>query len=353
MLKLVNILKQTINEDIQKPLGCKKYPTGSSEYKLCTNLNSSAYREMVTPILMGVLDSKKRKWGEVIPEEEQSVIFDVLGKLKQLDPDKKWQWPSPDPRSRFMVGTIDEFIEKRLPELAFIYDMEHGTKWSPINKLDTNYSDAALLITDIIYKSKSFNADEVLADLKNNDTSKLNSVLNTIQKHGDLIYDKFLKDPTVYTQNSVFNSMQGEQIEGFVVDVMKKDGWSLIHIGEGGDPIDVLLGIDIIMEKNGDIATIQCKKVWNIQYETTTLMNPNEGAYKLTGNPYVSKQRNLDFVGYGTDSGEVIVAKRQREVIRQGNQYTYTDKMKLPTPQGKSKYFYIDKSSVIATSPNL
>ena len=115
MLKLVNILKQTINEDIQKPLGCKKYPTGSSEYKLCTNLNSSTYREMVTPILMGVLDSKKRKWGEVIPEEEQSVIFDVLGKLKQLDPDKKWQWPSPDPRGRFMVGTIDEFIEKRLP----------------------------------------------------------------------------------------------------------------------------------------------------------------------------------------------------------------------------------------------
>jgi hypothetical protein len=47
------------------------------------------------------------------------------------------------------------------------------------------------------------------------------------------------------------------------------------------------------------------------------------------------------------------VAKRQREVIRQGNQYAYTDKMKLPTPQGKSKYFYIDKNSVITSSPNL
>jgi hypothetical protein len=353
MLKLVNILIQTINEDVQKPLGCRKYPTGSSEYKLCVHLNSSTYRELITPILMGVLDSKKRKWGEVIPEDQQSVIFDVLGKLKQLDPDRKWQWPSPNPRGRFMTGTIDEFIKTRLPELAFIYDMEHGTKWSPINKLDTNYSDAALLITDIIYKSQSFNADEVLSDLKDNNTSKLNSVLNTIQKYGDLIYDKFLKDPTMYTQNSVFNSMQGEQIEDFVVNEMKNKGWNLIHKGEGGDPIDVLLGIDIIMEKGGEIVTIQCKKVWNIQYEPTTLMNPNEGAYRLTGQPYVSKQRNLDFVGYGTDSGEVIVAKRQREVIRQGNQYAYTDKMKLPTPQGKSKYFYIDKNSVITTSPNL
>jgi hypothetical protein len=353
MLKLVNILIQTINEDVQKPLGCRKYPTGSSEYKLCVHLNSSTYRELITPILMGVLDSKKRKWGEVIPEDQQSVIFDVLGKLKQLDPDRKWQWPSPNPRGRFMTGTIDEFIKTRLPELAFIYDMEHGTKWSPINKLDTNYSDAALLITDIIYKSQSFNADEVLSDLKDNNTSKLNSVLNTIQKYGDLIYDKYLKDPTMYTQNSVFNSMQGEQIEDFVVNEMKNKGWNLIHKGEGGDPIDVLLGIDIIMEKGGEIVTIQCKKVWNIQYEPTTLMNPNEGAYRLTGQPYVSKQRNLDFVGYGTDSGEVIVAKRQREVIRQGNQYAYTDKMKLPTPQGKSKYFYIDKNSVITTSPNL
>jgi hypothetical protein len=353
MLKLVNILIQTINEDVQKPLGCRKYPTGSSEYKLCVHLNSSTYRELITPILMGVLDSKKRKWGEVIPEDQQSVIFDVLGKLKQLDPDRKWQWPSPNPRGRFMTGTIDEFIKTRLPELAFIYDMEHGTKWSPINKLDTNYSDAALLITDIVYKSQSFNADEVLLDLKDNNTSKLNSVLNTIQKYGDLIYDKFLKDPTMYTQNSVFNSMQGEQIEDFVVNEMKNKGWNLIHKGEGGDPIDVLLGIDIIMEKGGEIVTIQCKKVWNIQYEPTTLMNPNEGAYRLTGQPYVSKQRNLDFVGYGTDSGEVIVAKRQREVIRQGNQYAYTDKMKLPTPQGKSKYFYIDKNSVITTSPNL
>jgi hypothetical protein len=353
MLKLVNILIQTINEDVQKPLGCRKYPTGSSEYKLCVHLNSSTYRELITPILMGVLDSKKRKWGEVIPEDQQSVIFDVLGKLKQLDPDRKWQWPSPNPRGRFMTGTIDEFIKTRLPELAFIYDMEHGTKWSPINKLDTNYSDAALLITDIIYKSQSFNADEVLLDLKDNNTSKLNSVLNTIQKYGDLIYDKFLKDPIMYTQNSVFNSMQGEQIEDFVVNEMKNKGWNLIHKGEGGDPIDVLLGIDIIMEKGGEIVTIQCKKVWNIQYEPTTLMNPNEGAYRLTGQPYVSKQRNLDFVGYGTDSGEVIVAKRQREVIRQGNQYAYTDKMKLPTPQGKSKYFYIDKNSVITSSPNL
>ena len=289
-----------------------------------------------------------------IVKNQQDEIFEVLGKLKEINPDKKWQWPSPDPRGRFLVGTIDEFIKTRLPELAFIYDLEHGTKWSPINKLDTNYSDTALLITDIISQSKSFDAKEIYNDIINGDDSKLRSVMYTIEKFPDVIYDRFLSDPeTIYNQNSLYNSMQGEEVEGFVVKLLADDGWNIIHRGEGGDPIDVLLGIDIIVEKGGEIKTVQCKKVWNIQLEPTTLMKPEEGAYRITGQPYVSKQRNLDFVGYGTEAGEVIVAKRQNEVIRKDNQYQYTDKLVLPSPQGKSKYFYIDKESVIAKSKNL
>lgn len=352
-LGLISSFKEIITEAVSKPMGCKKFPSGSYDLKLCNTLNSSEYRDIITPVMIKILDKKKKKWSEAIPKEEQEQIFNVLGKLKSIDPNKKWQWPSPDPRGRFLVGTIDEFIKTRLPELAFIYDEEHGTKWSPINKLDTNYSDTALLVTDIILQSKSFEAKEVYEDLVQNDVSKLRSVLSTLEKYSDVIYDKFLSDPIVYTQNSVFNSMQGEEIESFVLKSLEEDGWSIIHRGGGGDPIDVLLGIDLIIEKNGELKTVQCKKVWNIEYQQSTLMRPDEGSYKITGQPYVSKQRNLDFVGYGTESGEVIVSKRQKEVVRKDNQYQYTDKMVLPSPQGKSKYFYIDKESVITTSNNL
>ena len=93
---------------------------------------------------------------------------------------------------------------------------------------------------------------------------------------------------------------------------------------------------------DGEIVTIQCKKVWDIERLSRTLMNPEMGAYKVNGKPYVSKQRNLDYVGYGTKDGKVIVAKRQNEVIRQGNEYIYTNKKVLPTPPGKSSQFYID-----------
>lgn len=352
-LKLLSSITELITENVEKPIGCSKYKKGSAEFKLCNELNSSMYRNEITPVLTRILDIKKKKWSESIPKDEQDIIFNVLGKLKNVDPDKKWQWPASKVGDRFVVGTIDQFISDRLPELAFIYDEEHGTKWSPINKLDTNYSDAAVLITDIINMSKSFDAQEVLDELNDGYTSKLRSVLSVIENNKDLIYKRFLVDTNLYSQNSLFNSMEGEEVENFVIKTMSENGWSLVHQGSGGDPIDVLLGVDLIMEKDGEIKTIQCKKVWNINLEQSTLLKPTEGSYRVTGKPYVSKQRNLDFVGYGTSSGEVIVSKRQKEVVRKDKQYQYTDKMVLPSPTGRSAYFYIDKESVIAKSKNL
>jgi hypothetical protein len=117
-----------------------------------------------------------------------------------------------------------------------------------------------------------------------------------------------------------------------------------------------LLGIDLIMgSPGGKIVTIQCKKVWDIIKEPKTLMNPDEGAYRVDGKPYVSKQRNLDYVGYGTigygiKKSKVIVAKRQNDLIKQGDEYIYIDKKVLPTPQGNSSRFFIDIGSVITTN---
>jgi hypothetical protein len=136
---------------------------------------------------------------------------------------------------------------------------------------------------------------------------------------------------------------------------MEDNNYKLIYpfvsnVGGGGDPIDILLGIDLIMlSPEGELVTIQCKKVWSIIDEETTMLNPEKGAFKINGKPYVSKQRNLDYVGYGTLAGKGIVAERQYDVVRQGNDYTYdTNKKVLPTPLGNSPVFYIDKSAVIA-----
>ena len=97
-------------------------------------------------------------------------------------------------------------------------------------------------------------------------------MLNKIELFPDVIYNKLLSDPTPYTINSLYYSKQGEEIEEFTEFISER--WmDIIHRGGDGDPIDVMLGIDLIMEKNGKVQTIQCKKVWNIEKLDKTTMN--------------------------------------------------------------------------------
>ncbi len=342
-----------INEQVSK-IGCNRYDQNSINRKLCSKLNTSSLKSIMFPLLSKILEGKKRLWSQVIPKEDQEYLFNTLKKLQSIDSSKKWQWPCKLNDNEICYGTLEEFKRTALSELSFIYSEE--SKWEQLNKLDTNYTDTAVLITDIINDSKTLNSEEILNDLNKNNKESLKNAINLISKHSELIYNRYLKDGVKYIQSSIHNSKEGEEVEKLIVNTMTKNGFKLIHpiqnnVGQGGDPIDVLLGVDLIMESpDGEIVTIQCKKVWGIERIQKTLMNPEMGAYKVVGNPYVSKQRNLDYVGYGTKEGKVIVAKRQNEVIRQGNEYIYTDKKVLPTPQGKSSQFYIDFDSVIITN---
>lgn len=353
-LKLLNTLTTLVTEGSELPkIGCTKFPSDSYESKLCKKINNRSYLSFFTPMINKIFETKKKKWSEVVSPEEQEKIFDSLELLKKADPNRRWMWtPTQFGTVRsYQIGTIDYFINKRLPELSFIYDLEDKPKWLSINKLDSNYSDIATLFTNIIKDSKSLSAEKIYKDLEKGNNSSLMDAINTIEEYGTLIFDRYLSKPDFYVQNIERNSAEGELIEDYVVDLMKENGWSLVHRGGGGDPIDYLLGVDIIMEKNGKVKTIQCKKVWDIEYRPSTRMQP-EGSFRITGKPFLVKQRNIDFVGYGTNSKDVIVANKQQEVIKKDDKYVYTDKMVLPQAQGSS-YFYIDKNSVIAKSKNL
>lgn len=338
-----------------KPLGCNRFHYKSIDFKLCKILSETKYRRMFVPILINVLKSKRRKWSEIIPEVEQQKIFNVLDRLKQLDPNRKWQFPDLTGQRKFLFGTIDQFINTTLSEMSFIYHLnnEGRMEWSQVNKLDTNYTDSVNFIMDIIKMSKTFSVERMYESLIKGDDSQLVSILDKISSYPDIIYDRLLTDPEPYTINSRYYSKQGEDVEQFIEELMEKDGWTLVHRGGDGDPIDVLLGIDLIMEKNGQLKTIQCKKVWDITYMPSTMMNPDGGAFRIAGKPYVSKQRNLDYVAYGTLNGEGIVAERQQEVLKQDKDFVYTDKKVLPTPVGQSSYFYIDMDAVISKSNNI
>lgn len=340
-----------INEQVSK-IGCNRYDQNSINRKLCSKLNTSSLKSIMFPLLSKMLEGKKRLWSQVIPKEDQEYLFNTLKKLQSIDSSKKWQWPCKLNDNEICYGTLEEFKRTALSELSFIYSEE--SKWEQLNKLDTNYTDTAVLITDIIDDSKTLNSEEILNDLNKNNKESLKNAINLISKHSELIYNRYLKDGVKYVQSSIHNSKEGEEVEKLIVNTMTKNGFKLIHpiqnnVGQGGDPIDVLLGVDLIMESpDGEIVTIQCKKVWNI--EKLSIPSNNNKLFKITGTPYVSKQRNLDYVAYGTKDGKVIVAKRQNEIIKKGDEFITGSKKMLPTPQKDESDFFIYPDSVITTN---
>lgn len=353
-IKLLN--EQSFIPD--KPKGCDEFKNTSSK-KLCKKLNSSSYRHITTPVIMSVFNSHKKKWEEGIDEESKNKTIEVLNKLKSIDPNKVWRWANPNPKIKIpQQGIIDDFIQERLPKLSFIYS---DGKWDQINKLDTNYSDTAILFTDIILKNYGEEyVKEVYNSLEDNDTTKLEEISQKIQNGDIKIFDEIKYNKERYIQNSTHNSYEGELIEGIVLDFLLTKGFTLIHRGGGGDPIDVLLGIDLIMEKDGKIYTFQCKKVFDISFEKSTIMNPEKGAYQILSNKnlYISKQPNLDYVAYGTLNGSILITKKQYDILKnkEGIGYIYLDKETFAQPKREKGYslykkghraFYVDVDSVI------
>ena len=344
--------KTIINEAVASKIGCDAYNPRSLEKNFCSKLNNSEYRTILYPFISKLLENKKKKWIEAIGESDLVETFLILNKLRDLDPDKKWQYPCDLNANNRCYGTIKDFINGPLREVSFVYD---ENKWLQINKLDTNYSDSAVLITDIIRDSRTLDMEKIYKDLMNNDTSSLKNAVDIASNYPEFVYNKYLTTPDKYLENSIKSSKEGADVENTIVKLMVQNNYKLIYplsnnVGEGGDPIDMLLGVDLIMlSPEGELVTIQCKKVWNIVDEESTMLNPEKGAFKINGKPYISKQRNVDYVGYGTLDGKGIVAERQRDIVRQGNTYEYDPNKKvLPTPLGKSTVFYIDKSAVIA-----
>ena len=87
---------------------------------------------------------------------------------------------------------------------------------------------------------------------------------------------------------------------------MEDNGWVTIHRGGNGDPIDTLLGIDLIVEKNGRYKFIQSKKVFDIRPVKTS--NYPDGGYRVSGNIFGIRKDIVDLLGYATEDGRAIVS---------------------------------------------
>ena len=327
-------------------------------FELCYELqrNQQKYKQSIMfPLVSSIVNHKKDKWVDAVGEDEIRRVHDVLDKLHDIDPNKQYRWPehlddlTAGKRATYKNGTPIEFKD-RLKDQAFLYDVDNSDvkQWLSVNKLDGNYADASKFITDIIIEYYGLDMVKTIVDeLKNNDRKTLLYVVQQLQTYQEgAIFDAFLKDDTEYDKWATYYSEQGEQVENFVADALIQDGYEIIHQGGGGDPIDVLLAIDLIVTKGGNIYTCQVKKVAGIEHQAKTTLKTCEegGAYRVSpgGKLSIRQQQNLDWVGYGTLGGKAIVSARQQEVTGTWAEknFAYGDKKVLPLGYG---YFFIDE----------
>ena len=326
-------------------------------FELCNELNKNQWKykqKIMFPLVSAIVNHKKDKWIDAVGKDEIKRVHDVLDKLEAIDPNKKYRWPAhledltAGKRATYVEGTPLDFKD-RLKDQAFLYDVDDSDvkQWLSVNKLDGNYADASKFITDIIlyyYGSDTIKKinDEIRELGKSSEFLEVVQELQTYEEGS--IFDAFLKDDTEYDKWATYYSEQGEEVENYVAEALRQQGYEIIHQGGGGDPIDVLLGIDLIVAKGGSIHTCQVKKVAKIEHQPETILRTREqgGAYMVApgGRLSIRQQQNLDWVGYGTLAGQAIVSSRQQEVTgtyRSG--YEYGDKQVLPIGYG---YFFID-----------
>ena len=170
-----NQLKKLISEEtVERP--CSKFDSGSDNYKFCILVNSPTWVKMTRPLVDKVLEHKKRKWRDVTSSEKQKSVESVLDIIEDSRPQAK--------------QTIQKVREK-LDSLGFIYDEDD--QWDYINKLNTNYSDTATFMTDLVDKFSDYPIKELYDDIKEGNKTNLQD----LTEGGENLYSPKIRRSTI------------------------------------------------------------------------------------------------------------------------------------------------------------
>ena len=140
---------------------------------------------------------------------------------------------------------------------------ENG-EWHYVNKLNTNWSDLAELLTTLFIKG------DMIGELSTKNVTELKNYLLGLRqkevkdiKKSNLfrLFKKYfdIEEYKDFTLNTQKNTAIGDEIEDLALELLEKKGFKLIYNGRNGNFIDMKYGIDMIMELEGQIFLIQVK----------------------------------------------------------------------------------------------
>ena len=161
------------------------------------------------------------------------------------------------------------YTSQRLIGKELVTD-ENG-EWIFVNKLNTSWSDLAELLTELLNRGggmelvKNMNFTELkvyLMDLRKSGKPTRNKPQTS---HLYRLLDKYfdVKEYRDFTNNTRKNTVIGDVVEDLTIKLLEKQGFKLLYHGSNGDFIDMVYGIDMIMELEGEVFFIQVKSKAN------------------------------------------------------------------------------------------
>jgi hypothetical protein len=199
----------------------------------------------------------------------QSVIGDMLESLKTNVSDEEIQKYTEGADLLRSTGKISDSDYNKfigdLPNKNLVYV---DGKWHPVNKLNTNYSDLAKLLTDLLYKSKNNGrpaATEIINVINStDDENEIKKVFLKYKSNMGGLFSQYIQSPQEllgYTDNIKRNSEWGERIENEVANkLLSIPGYELLYQGGDGDFVDMVFSTDLIFKSpRNEVKTIQVK----------------------------------------------------------------------------------------------
>ena len=217
-----------------------------------------------------------RKLGSWLGDYDGLNMKDIVNKLleddKQCeDMNSKYQKPM---GYLYKTGIVKDIIKKsdgtyytkKLNNCCLVKD-ENG-EWDYVNKLNTNYNDLSELLTTLFLKGGKID------ELTKLNVAEIKSYLLNLRKNNVLL-KLFMKYFTIdeyrdFTYNTKGNTVRGDYVEDLTKQMLEKEGYTTLYEGGNGDFIDMKYGVDLIVEKDGDISLVQVKsRAVTAKYSTT------------------------------------------------------------------------------------
>jgi hypothetical protein len=172
--------------------------------------------------------------------------------------------------------------------------LDKDGKYDYINKLNTNYSDLAELLTELFIRGG------MVQKLNTKNVIGLKKYLSSIKDKLERVLDKYIKigEYNSFVRNTKYRSGVGEKAENEVKNILEKSGMVELYQGGDGDFIDMVFGIDLIMDDNGKTVIIQVKS------------KENQAKSDLSKRQY----KKVDFLVAPTDYGIIMFDHKGGEI---------------------------------------